>query len=366
MSATTQIDPAEIAARLGNDDFYLLDVRREDDYDAWHIDGSHNLPIYDHLLDEDTRPLERHIEEFPRNKEIVVVCVAGITSALAAEVLREHGFTARSVTNGMRGWGTLYRPFSIETLPGVTQILRPGTGCISYIIADDGEAIVIDPGMHTGVYWDLTDRRNLEIIGVVDTHAHADHISGGRALAAKHDTHYYIPAEDAGDIDSYSPLADNDTLGVGDLAIEVLSTPGHTRGSISLRYSSAVLSGDTLFVESVGRPDLGGREELAREGARMLFDSLVRLADLPADTLLLPGHFSDEPMRPVVAPLRDVGATNDLFRSADRGQFIRTLLEDLPETPANYETIKRINTGRTEPAEDAADLELGPNNCASQ
>lgn len=103
----TDIDPAEVARRIDEDDaadLFVLDVRSEDDYEEWRIDGSTNLPIYEELLEDDYSTLEEHLDELPKDTEIAVVCVAGVTSARAAEFLREHGFDAKSVDGGMNDW----------------------------------------------------------------------------------------------------------------------------------------------------------------------------------------------------------------------------------------------------------------------
>jgi glyoxylase-like metal-dependent hydrolase (beta-lactamase superfamily II) len=161
-------------------------------------------------------------------------------------------------------------------------------------------------------------------------------------------------------------MTDGERIAVGDRDLEVLHTPGHTPGSVSLRVGDGLLSGDTLFIDSVGRPDLEGSTETdVREGARELFDSLDRLADLPDDTVTLPGHFSDEDARPLATTLGELAETNDLFGMDDRETFVETIVEGLSDEPANYNQIKAINWGQEPLTDDAADLELGPNNCAA-
>ncbi len=108
----TNLYPAEVARRIDEDDakdLFVLDVRSEDDYEERRIDGSTNIPVYDELLEYDYSTLEEHLDELPKDTEIAVVCVAGVTSARAAEFLREHGFDAKSVDDGMNGWGRVDR-----------------------------------------------------------------------------------------------------------------------------------------------------------------------------------------------------------------------------------------------------------------
>lgn len=362
--APVRISPAELAAR--RDELFVLDVRNRDDYEEWAIEGSHNLPIYDALLEEEFDGLEAALDEIPPDREVAVVCVAGITSARAADFLRDRGYDARSMTDGMGGWGRLHVTYEVPGLPGVTQVLRPGTGCLSYLVADRGEAVVVDPSQYVEEYRELAAERDLEIVGGVDTHAHADHLSGGRRLAETVDVPYYLPAVDGGELEAYTPIVDGGAIPVGDRELEVLETPGHTPGSVSLRLDGAILTGDTLFVEGVGRPDLEDDDEAAvRDAAEALFDSLGRLADLPDDLLVLPGHYDEEDQRPVVATLYHVRQHNELFGMDDQAAFVERVVGSLSETPANHEEIKRINWGLEPLTEEAEDLELGPNNCAA-
>jgi glyoxylase-like metal-dependent hydrolase (beta-lactamase superfamily II) len=368
------VAPTDVARRVYNDDaedLFVLDVRNEADYEEWQIEDSTNLPVYDELLAYDYSTLEEHVDDLPADEEIAVVCVAGVTSTRAAEFLREHGFDAESVDDGMNGWGRLHREHQVDVAEGVVQITRPGTGCVSYLVHDGDEALVVDPSQYIDQYLDAADERDLEIVGVADTHAHADHVSGARRLSGELDVPYYLHEADAGDLDEITPLADGETLTVGDRDLAVHHTPGHTPGSVSFETDEAVLAGDTLFLESVGRPDLeDGSEDAIREAASELYDSLQGLTDLPDDTVVLPGHFSDETARPVATDLDDLqdATTNELLGEVDDGNetaFVETIVESLSDEPANYNEIKQINWGKQQPDGDSESLELGPNNCAA-
>jgi len=359
-----KISPETVAER--RDDLFVLDVRNEDDYEEWAIDGSHNVPIYDDLLDEEFSGLADAREEIPMDEEVAVVCVAGITSARAAQFLRDDGYEARTVTNGMEGWGSVHRRFDVDGVDGVVQLLRPGTGCASYLVYDRGEAVAVDPSLYVDEYVGLADDLDVEIVGAVDTHAHADHVSGGPLLADRLDVPYYLHEADSGDLDEFTPLADGETVAVGGRNLNVFHTPGHTPGSVSLDVGDAVLSGDTLFVRSVGRPDLEGDDEDAvRDAARDLHGSVQRLRELDDDVLVLPGHMSDEEIRPLATTLYGLERNNDLVGLDDEEEFVDGVVESLGSTPSNYEEIKAINWGKEPLAEEDAELELGPNNCAA-
>ncbi|WP_339105920.1 MBL fold metallo-hydrolase [Haloterrigena salinisoli] len=372
--SNTAIDPSDVARRVQEDDaedIFVLDVRNEDDYDEWQIPGSTNVPIYDELLEHDYSTLETTLDELPEDEEIAVVCVGGITSARAAEFLREHGFDAKSIDRGMNGWGRVHRQYEVESVDGVIQIVRPGTGCVSYLATDNGEAIVIDPSQYIDQYLDVADEHNLEIVGVADTHAHADHVSGARRLAGELDVPYYLHEDDAGELEGVTELEDGETIPVGNSGLHVIHTPGHTPGSASFRFGDALLSGDTLFLRSVGRPDLeDSAEDAVREAAGQLFGSLDRLTDLDDETLVLPGHFTDEEIRPLATELEELQkeTTNELLsyvEDDDETAFVETIVESLADEPANYNEIKQINWGKQQPSGDTEALELGPNNCAA-
>ncbi|MFC7213656.1 MBL fold metallo-hydrolase [Saliphagus sp. GCM10025334] len=369
----TDIDASEVARRIVDDDesLFVLDVRNEDDYEEWQIPASTNVPVYDELLEYDYSGLEDHLEDLPEDEEIAVVCVAGVTSARAAEFLRDHGFDAKSIPDGMNDWGRVHREYEIPDAEGVVQIVRLGTGCVSYLVHDGEEAVVVDPTQYVDRYLGLADDRDLEIVGVVDTHAHADHVSGARRLAGELDVPYHLHAADAGELETITALADGDAISVGDRELETMHTPGHTPGSVSLRFSDALLSGDTLFLRSVGRPDLeDGSEDAIRGASGQLFDSLDGLLDLPDETIVLPGHFSDEDVRPLATELGDLRAetTNELLGYVEDGNeeaFVETIVESLSDEPPNYNEIKQINWGKEQPGGDVETLELGPNNCAA-
>ncbi|MFB6140836.1 MAG: MBL fold metallo-hydrolase [Halosimplex sp.] len=370
----TDIEASEVARRVTGDDaedLFVLDVRTEDDYEEWQIPGSTNVPVYDDLLEYDYSSLEEHLDELPDDEEIAVVCVAGVTSARAAEFLDDHGFDAKSIPDGMNDWGRVHRTYDLADTESVVQIVRPGTGCVSYVVHDDDEAVVVDPSQYVDRYLTVADDRDLEVVGVVDTHAHADHVSGARRLSGELDVPYYLHGEDAGELDEVTELADGESIDVGERSLDVRHTPGHTPGSVSLRFGNALLSGDTLFLRSVGRPDLeDGSEAAVREAADRLFDSLDELTDLPDETVVLPGHFSDEDARPLATELGDLRTetTNELLShvaDGDESAFVETVVERLSDEPANYNEIKEINWGRAQPGGDVEDLELGPNNCAA-
>jgi glyoxylase-like metal-dependent hydrolase (beta-lactamase superfamily II) len=255
------------------------------------------------------------------------------------------------------------------------QYQRPSSGCLGYFLYDDGEAAVIDPlRAFTERYLEDASELGVELKYAFDTHIHADHISGVRALDAE-GVEGVIPAAavDRGVsyADAVTTAADGDTFGVGGAMIEAVYTPGHTTGMTSYLVDESLLAtGDGLFIESVARPDLEEGDEGAPDAARLLYESLQeRVLTLPDETLIGGAHFSDaaEPAADgtYTASLGELQAEMAAL-SMDEDEFVELILSDMPPRPANYEAIIGTNLGQnTVDDEEAFTLELGPNNCAA-
>src|SRR3954452_288214 len=174
------------------------------------------------------------------------------------------------------------------------QILNERCGCASYLIASrqTGEAAIVDPAIETEHYEALLRERGFTLRSVIDTHVHADHVSGARTLAAAHGPDLCLHAS-ARVAYPFRPLEDGEELALGPLRLRVLHTPGHRPELISLLVSnplrspepSMVLTGDSLLVGDVGRPDFGGGDAAAQ------YESLTRLLRLPDWVAVVPGHF---------------------------------------------------------------------------
>jgi glyoxylase-like metal-dependent hydrolase (beta-lactamase superfamily II) len=386
--------PADLLERLvGGDSFFVVDVRNRDEFDRFRVEGRGPLPgvnvAYfemlelggkDDMLESVVAYIERDLaDKLPSDGPILAVCAKGDTSEYVAKALRRCGYAGANLKGGMRAWARHYATHTVieEADLGVYQVSRPARGCLSYIVASEGEAIVIDAARHLRPYLDFTGARNLTIKGVIDTHAHADHISGGPALAAATGAAYHLHPYDAiHPMDllpatiAYSSVRDGQALTVGRHQLEAIHIPGHTLGLIALRLGDRYLfSGDSIFVRSIARPDLGGK---ANAWAPLHARSLRRLLTLPSGIGVLPGHFSTlaeaDESGLVGASLDDLKRRNDglgvLQRESEDG-FVRYLLDSLPEFLPECVDIKRINAGLLEVSdEDAATLETGKNVCA--
>ncbi|MDY6765513.1 MAG: MBL fold metallo-hydrolase [Halobacteria archaeon] len=369
----TEITPEKLSDRLEEDeeDLVVLDIRHSEDYEEWHIPGSTNIDVYDELKNG-SEGVEDDLSTLPEDKEIVTVCAAGVVSSTATDVLREMGYEARTLIDGMKGWTRVHRHAPVEAdIDGtLVQVTRPGKGCMSHVVISDDQAAVFDPSHYAEKYEAILEEHGAELTAVVDTHAHADHVSGGRLLAETYDVPYYLHPDDASDI-GFTPIEDGQVLAVGGVDVEVVHTPGHSPGSVSFDIGGeALITGDTLFHESVGRVELGveaGLEDTdVEENAATLYESLSRLLDYDGDTLVLPAHDPGSPDPPVTARLDEVIERNpDLTKSRD--EFVESLSTDIPEHPPNFQRVKRVNVGAEDVADDElSDLEGGPNRCAAE
>lgn len=376
------ITAAELYAKLlRNDPLVIVDVRNPTDFARMRVEGGSalevvNVPYYDFVEDEDAA-----VAAVPAGHEVLVVCAKEGSSEYVAEVLGAHGIAARYLEGGFPAWGDHLDVRDVVSAPWgrIVQIARPARGDLSFIVLSDGQAAVIDPLRHVDAYRAIVAEAGARLALVLDTHVHADHISGGPALAASAGVPYHVHAYDAiHPIDmlpaviDYDSLSDGQSFAVGRTTITARWFPGHTLGQFNFRLDapdgrSALFTGDGIFLRSFGRPDLGGQAEA---WTPLLYRSLTeRLPGMvDRDTLILPAHFGalDEGADGVfAAPYHEVAAVNDALRHRTESEFTSYVLGHLPTFPAEYVTIKRVNIGLVEAGESLArELELGKNLCA--
>ena len=427
--------------RRGERSFALVDTRPAESYESWRIaDSVHYFYKPFHEFDVDDFEAETGVGP---GDAIVTTCAKGKASLDFAEELEAAGYDDVTVlADGMRGWSGVYDRTAVP-LPDagdepldVVQVQRRAKGCLGYLvvggrspgggtdqtdpnrvavadpdssdrvaiadsdgsdrvaIADsdgsDRVAIAVDVSRHGDEWRTAAAERDASIAAVLDTHVHADHLSGGRELADDLGVPYYLPAAAAERDVAYAfeSLARNETLDVGGVDVKALATPGHTDdGASYLVGRSALLTGDTLFTDSVGRTELqfaagdGADDEQkatagAATGAERLYESLhgTLLAE-PDGVVVCPGHFAvandgttgdvvpGEPVTTTVGAARRGLDVLDL----DRGAFVERITATLPEKPPNYEAVIAANRGVESPPDEVAaiELELGPNRCAA-
>jgi glyoxylase-like metal-dependent hydrolase (beta-lactamase superfamily II) len=369
MSETTWVIGADELRGLldGHAPVTVLDVRPVAERAEWAIPGSIHVDAYDALKAGD--PAALSAVEVPRDRPVVTVCGAGKTSVTAAAQLRVRGIEARSLSGGMRAWSLAWNSAEVP-LPvsdtNVVQVRRTGKGCLSYLIGSQGEAAVIDSALEPRVYLELAMRYGWAITHILETHIHADHLMRSRPLAKLTGATLHLPDQQRVDY-PFAPLRDGDVIDVGNATIRVLRTPGHTPESVSyLLDGEALFTGDTLFLDGVGRPDLEASPEEARARAHALYASLRRLLTLPEGTVVPPGHtnapvaFDRQPLRGTLAEVRERVA---LLRE-DEAPFVEALLARIPPTPPNHHRIVELNEAGVLPEGDPTELEAGANRCA--
>lgn len=346
----------------------VLDIRKAEDRAEWRIPGSMHFDVYDALNAGGEGVMEGL--DLSHSVPVVTVCGAGKTSLIAARQLRRQGYEASSLEGGMMAWSLAWNTAAVEMddKAEVVQVRRTGKGCLSYLIGTGCEAAVIDAAVAPEVYIGLAEERGWKITHVLDTHVHADHLSRAHMLAELTRAKLHMP-EGATLSYPFSPLADGETLEFGEASLEILRTPGHTEESTSYLLDSRVLfTGDTLFLSSVGRPDLNVMPEEVRVKARKLYESLGRLLKLRPNTLVLPGHAS-EPIpfdgEPIAAPLSKVRESVEVLQEGEEDFVEKVAGRASSATPSNYERIVELNRAGKFPGENPTDLEAGANRCAS-
>jgi glyoxylase-like metal-dependent hydrolase (beta-lactamase superfamily II)/rhodanese-related sulfurtransferase len=368
------ITPRELYDEITNQEVpFILDVRNQDEFATWQVEGTKpvatkNMPIW--MAVEGVEDLAK---EVPANS--VVVCAHGNGSDLLLDLLAEEGVEARSLVGGTAAWAELLVPEPLECLPeGVIgwQILRPAKACLSYMIGVPGkDAIVVDPARFLDFYIDLAASEGMTITHVIDTHVHADHISGGPELAEKVGAQYHLPLEDAGGSVPFpnEPLEDGTEIDLGGhtVATFAIKMPGHTPGTTCVHIPGhLLLTGDTVFVRGVGRPDLTGKaDELARE---LYYTVNDKLRPLDPSTTVLPAHWStademgaDGMVKTTLGQVFE----STLLNEEDLVKFVEEIVGTLPSAPDFYDTIREVNSGKKVSAEEIETLEIGKNQCAA-
>jgi glyoxylase-like metal-dependent hydrolase (beta-lactamase superfamily II) len=351
-----------------NEPVTVLDVRPAAQREEWSIPGSHHADVYDALWAGDDNALSG--TDLPSDRPVVTVCAVGNTSRLAADQLRKRGLKALSLHGGMRAWSTAWNAAEAPvsgSQAGVVQVRRTGKGCLSYLVGSGGEAAVIDPSAEVEVYARLARERGWRVTKVIETHVHADHLSRARRLAQEAEAELHLPEQDRVKF-PFRAVREGDALKVGGSWLEALRTPGHTLESTCyLLDGRALFTGDTLFVNSVGRPDLKAADpQEARLRAHALYASLQRLLTLPVETLVLCCH-SSQPIpfdgQPIAAPLGELPAAIPLLGQPEDA-FVAAVLQRIPPTPPNHLHIVMFNEAGELPEGDPLLLEAGANRCA--
>jgi glyoxylase-like metal-dependent hydrolase (beta-lactamase superfamily II)/rhodanese-related sulfurtransferase len=366
MEEVKQVDSSTLREWLESDkNVSVVDIRPAEERKEWFIPGSYHIDAYAKLKQHDSHALDDLYLD--KKIPVVTVCGGGKTSLIAAEILQNQGYEAYSLKDGMKGWSLAWNQAILNFKDyQIIQLRRTGKGCLSYIIASDKEAIVVDASLSAEVYEKILRENKWILKAVVETHIHADHLSRAKQLADDFKAQLLLPVPNKAAF-PYERMEDGQIINVEKVPIKVLSTPGHTIESVCFSVNGEVLlSGDTVFTNAVGRPDLKADEEEVKKRAGLLYDSLQRLMHLNEGIIVLPAHTSmpiDFDNNPIKATLSEI-RKNVPMLELDKEAFVNNIISKLPPPPSNYLAIVEKNLAGDFSDINPSDLEAGANRCA--
>jgi glyoxylase-like metal-dependent hydrolase (beta-lactamase superfamily II) len=368
------ITAEQLAEKVVNkDSLFILDVRNESDFNDWKVEGENftylNVPYFE-LIDG----IEPIADQVPQNQDVVIICAKGGSSVFVGEQLVEAGFNnIYTLEDGMKAWSEHLEKVKIyeDDQIKVFQFIRVGKGCLSYMVVSEDEALIVDAARFLDVYIEAAKQEGAKITHIVDSHLHADHISGGKMLAEKTGAKYYLMKSE-GAVFDFEPLENYKKIEYNQVQLEVLAvkTPGHTPGSVSFLVNDKLLfSGDTIFISGLGRPDLGNK---VREWANDLYHTVhSKISDIADDVIVLPGHYADldseiNADRFIGDSLGNIRKRNEKMFTTPKDEFLNQVEKSASSVkPPNFEEIVGINRGTQKAdADKMQELEIGPNRCA--
>ena len=343
----------------------ILDVRPIEERSEWFIPGSIYFNAYDKLRARNPDAL--HGLHLDKKIPVVTVCALGNTSAIAASQLNEQGFEVYSLQGGMKAWSLAWNTAKLS-FPDfqIIQFRRTGKGCLSYMMISNDEAIVVDASLPIEIYHDVLIKEKLILKHVIETHIHADHLSRSKQIADSNKVTLHLPVPNKVDFD-FVPVTGSTVFQIGNISIKAIPTPGHTPESTCYLIDDKVLlTGDTLFINGVGRPDLKANDVEVIERSKMLYQSLQKLLTLNDNIIVLPAHtgqpveFDHTPIQGTIASIKQ----NVAMLKLNEEEFANTILQRIPPTPPNYLSIVEKNIKGDYSDINSVDLEAGANRCA--
>lgn len=358
---------------LNKEKLFILDVRNETDFNEWKVEGENftylNVPYFE-LIDG----IEPISDQVPQNQDVVIICAKGGSSVFVGDMLVEAGYNnIYTLEDGMKAWSEHLEKVKIyeDNQIKVFQFIRVGKGCLSYMVVSEDEALIVDAARFVDQYIEAAKQEGAKITHIVDSHLHADHISGGKMLAEKTGANYFLMKSE-GAVFDFEPLENYEKIEFNGVQLEVLAvkTPGHTPGSVSfLVNDKLLLSGDTIFISGLGRPDLGNK---VREWADDLYQTVhSKISDIADDVIVLPGHYADldseiNADRFIGDSLGNIRKRNEKMFTTPKDEFLNQVEKSASSIkPPNFEEIVGINRGIEKADVDKMqELEIGPNRCA--
>ena len=251
------------------------------------------------------------------------------------------------------------------------QFIRPGKGSCSYGLAANGEIIFFDPSRNHDFYIDFAKEKGCKVIATVETHLQADYIAGSRVLAEKTGATFYANENDfAGAKIDYTSLVDEQEIGFKNgPSVKAQFSPGHTPGStMYLIDGKFLVTGDIIFIKSIGRPDLGGKVE---EWSSTLYETIRKVASMDGNLTVLPAHFigwdeanSELTFSESLEKTRELNKS--IYEINNPEDFLSFIKSNMREQPPEYATIRLVNANLEVVDDEKAEiLDLGKNECAA-
>jgi glyoxylase-like metal-dependent hydrolase (beta-lactamase superfamily II) len=361
---------------INREPLLVLDVRNEEEFERFKVEGPYpfdmiNVPYMEFIEHE-----EESVAKVPRGNKLRVVCAKEGSSKYVGDILISHGHDdVAHMLVGIKAWGNLLAPIRVaaDNTYALYQFRRPGKASLSYGLLCGNEMMVFDPAKNIDAYRAFAETHGCAITKTFETHRQADYISGSPMLQRTLNTEIVAPPDDfKGAAFDYTAVADGDIFRFsnGGPAVKAIHTPGHTPGSTSyLLDDRFIISGDTIFIHSIGRPDLGG---MAEAWSKMLFKTMTaKILTLDDMILVLPGHYMDwqEATDDLVfsAPIGKIKEINrNIYGIKNESDFYAFIKSNMRKQPDEYARIREINAGLETVDEEQADkMDLGKNECAA-
>ncbi|MBM9614209.1 MBL fold metallo-hydrolase [Desulfobulbus rhabdoformis] len=356
------------------EDIVVVDVRNEKDFKNFHVEAPypfplHNISYYEFMEDE-----EGSVGRIPKGSQVRIVCAKEGSAKYVAEIFDKFGYDVGYLTGGIKTWGNLLVPKLLTKGSDyeLYQFIRPGKASCSYGLISGKEMMLFDPSRNIDFYLNFAKEKGCILTKTFETHLQADYIAGSRDLSARTGAIFY---GNDGDFSSsknpYTSLQDAEIhrFSQGGPDVRVLFTPGHTPGSTSFIVDEKyIISGDMMFIHSVGRPDLGGKAE---EWAGLLFDSIQMIKKLDPTLMVLPAHYMDwEEANDELIFTRTLAEVldrnKDIYGLETLESFIGFIKANMRPQPEEYAVIRLVNANlREEDEEKQEELDLGKNECAA-
>lgn len=357
------------------EDIIVVDVRNEKEFERFKVESPYpfsmlNIPYYDFMEVE-----EESVGKLPQGATIRIVCAKENSAKYVAEIVANNGFKdVGYLAGGIKNWGNLLVPKQVHQAENykVYQFIRPGKASCSYGLISDDEMMLFDPSRNIDFYMGFAKEKGCRIIKSFETHLQADYIAGSRDICAQSGAQFLAnDADFSGSKNDYISLVDGEmhTFSKSGPKVRVLFTPGHTPGSTCFIIDEKYfISGDMVFIDSIGRPDLGGK---AVEWAQMLFGSLNTVKMLDRNLMVLPGHYISwtEANEELIftSSLDEVIKRNQSIYDIDTLElFVDFIKENMRPQPEEYAQIRLVNGNLEQFDNDKQEeLDLGKNECAA-